>query len=119
MKKIAFIFLAVTIPCLSALAGETFRCRSVGNNWVWFEDHAALYVSYATRGPAGRIYEVGTGISVNGSPWGKRKEYSGDAEFKAYGVGALHIRKRDDGLDFEVCATSSGLRTIPIYRGSF
>lgn len=100
-------------------AAEQYRCRTVGPDWVWFEDHVALYVSYATKGPIRRTYEVGTGISVSGSPWGKRKKFSGEAEFNAYGIGALHIRKRDDGPDFEVCASANGLGTIPIYRGNF
>jgi hypothetical protein len=53
-------------------------------------------------------------MSVSGSPWGKRKKYSGDAEFNAYGMGALHIRKKDDGPDFVVCATGLGIGTLPI-----
>lgn len=86
-------------------AETPYICRNVGSDWLWFGDHAALSVSYATRGPLGRTYEVGTGLSVNGSPWGSRVKYAGDAEFSAYGIGALHIRRADDGPDFEVCAS--------------
>lgn len=119
MKGIVALSAMVSLMSSAALAEENFRCRDVGKEWVWFEDHVAVYVSYATKGPVGRTYEVGTGISVSGSPWGKRKKYSGEAEFNAYGAGALHIRQRDEGSSFEVCATGNGLGTIPIHRGNF
>lgn len=97
-----------------SFADDHFRCREVGENWVWFEDHLAAYVTYSTRGPHDRTYEVGTGMSVSGSPWGNRTKYTGDAEFNAYGMGALHIRKRDSGSNFVVCATGLGIGTLPI-----
>lgn len=110
--------LSVTLLILSipgkATAGDSFRCREVGEDWVWFEDHFAAYVTYSARGPHGRTYEVGTGISVSGSPWGRRKKYTGEAEFNAYGIGALHIRKVGSGSNFVVCATGLGLGTLPI-----
>jgi hypothetical protein len=107
------ILLLACIPTHSS-ADDHFLCREVGEDWVWFEDHLATYVTYVTRGPRDRTYEVGTGISVNGSPWGKRKKYTLDAEFNAYGMGALHIRKGDSGSNFVVCATGSDIGTLPI-----
>lgn len=116
LKKFSWLtfWLVIILSPVRLLADDHFRCREVGKDWVWFEDHVAAYVTYSTRGPFGRTYEVGTGISVSGSPWGKRKKHSGDAEFNAYGMGALHIRKRDTGPDFVVCATGLGMKTLPI-----
>lgn len=93
---------------------EPYLCREIGREWVWFEDHAAVYVKYGIAGPAGRRYQVGTGVSVSGSPWGRRVVRSGRSEVLSIGVGALHIRRRDDGPDFIVCASGLGLGHIPL-----
>lgn len=113
-KHLLFAVLLLILQVQQAFAEGHFHCREVGAKWVWFEDHLVAYVTYSTRGPQGRTYEVGTGISVNGSPWGKRKRYTGDAEFNAYGMGALHIRKKDAGPNFVVCASGLGIGTLPI-----
>lgn len=93
---------------------EPYLCREIGQDWVWFEDHAALYVRYGIAGPDGRVYQIGTGLSVSGSPLGRRTVKSGRSEVVAIGVGALHIRRRDDGPDFIVCASGLGLGHIPV-----
>ena len=94
---------------------DSFLCREIGNKWVWFEDHVSIYVKYGVVGPDGRRYEVGTGPSVSGSPWGRRVVKSGRSEILAIGIGAIHIRKDDDGSDFVVCASGLGLKAIPIF----
>lgn len=122
MKFVALIFVAfaaVGFTTSACYSEPTYICRAVGADWTWFGDHVALSVSYATRGPRDRIYEVGTGLSVNGSPWGSRSKFSGDAEFTAYGIGALHIRRADDGSDFDVCSSTIGLDVIPIIKTDF
>lgn len=122
MKSLRFRCIATLIISLissSAAADERYLCRFVGESWVWFSDHVAVSVGYLTVGPEGRTYETGTGISVSGSPWGKREKRKGTAEFSAYGAGALHIRRADEGADFKVCATSSGLRPITIIQSEF
>lgn len=119
MIRSVILMLFMSFGGQQTLASEAYRCRKVGADWVWFEDHVALYVNYATKGPLGRIYEIGTGVSVNGSPWGRRERLTGEVEFTAFGAGALHIRRRDSGSDFEVCASSNGLGAIPVYRGAF
>ncbi len=72
-------------------------CREVGSAWQWFGDHVVLTIDYVIVGAHGRRYEVGTGPSVNGSPWGWRESYVGSAEVAAWGAGAIHIRQKDDG----------------------
>jgi hypothetical protein len=122
MRFVSLTFFACASMCITASASysePTYICRSVGAEWTWFGDHVALSVSYATRGPRDRTYEVGTGLSVNGSPWGSRSKFSGDAEFSAYGIGALHIRRADAGADFDVCSSTIGLEVIPIVNTEF
>lgn len=102
----------------AAIAAD-YMCRTVGPAWTWFGDHIAISVDYVSVGASSRRYEVGTGISVGGSPRGRREVYSGTAEFTAYGIGAVHIRQSDSGEPFKVCVSSAGLSPITIYSQEF
>jgi hypothetical protein len=102
-----------------AAAAEEPICKVIDRNWHWFSDHFAMSVDYTSLGAAGRIYEVGTGISVNGSPWGSREKYSELAEFTAYGVGAVHIRQADTGEPFRVCAMATKINAVTILKQQF
>lgn len=101
-----------------ALANN-YICKTVDKNWAWFSDHVAVSTEYGAIGKSGRVYEVGTGISVNDSPWGRRKKHTGESTFKAYGAGAVHIRVGDSGPPFRVCAGAISLTPINILRGRF
>lgn len=102
----------------SASASEHF-CKDVDANWSWFGDHVASNISYFIVGSPGRKYEVGTGIFARGRPWGSRNSYSGQADVTAYGIGAIHIRKSDDGSPFKVCVTTAKLETVTIISSEF
>jgi hypothetical protein len=114
-------FSAGACLCMTSAPADAadYLCKNVGQSWEWFGDHVALWIDYVVVGTPGRRYEVGTGVSINGSPWGSRDEYSGPAEFSAYGAGALHIRQADQGEPFKVCATSTGLKPITIIDAEF
>lgn len=96
----------------NAFANE--KCRSVGKEWVWFGDHVAWSVDYYVIGRGGQTFEVGTGLSVNGSVWGRTQKGKAYLEVTAYGAGAIHVRKADQGEDFEVCVGVSKLEVIDL-----
>lgn len=114
----SLVFIMYALSCNSVF-GSGQSCKMLDSNWMWFSDHVGLYATYASQSPAGRVYEVGTGISISGSPKGKRRNFSGEAEFTAYGVGAVHIRKKDTGSTFQVCLELMELGAIPIFSTDF
>ena len=77
-----------------------YLCKTVSNDWVWFDDHAASIFAYTAVGSTHRIYETGTGIFLSGKPRGSI-EWSGVVRFTAWGFGALHIRQADSGGAFQ------------------
>jgi len=87
-------------------------CRTVGKDWVWFGEHVALSVDYYVIGRGDRTFEVGTGLSVNGSVWGSTQKAKRYLEVTAYGAGAIHVRKVDEGENFEVCVGATKLEVI-------
>ncbi len=116
---------AVVIPSAIALgwSGQAYAldylCKIVDGQWTWFGDHVAVTVTYIVVGSPGRAYETGTGVFIGGWPWGGWAVHSGTAKFSAYGIGALHVRKADDGEPFKVCATVKDLNPVTILRGEF
>lgn len=97
----------------TALADDSL-CRSVGNDWVWFSDHAALSIDYAVVGPTGRMYEIGTGVSFRGKPLGTKSKHEGAYVVTAYGIGAIHVRAADGGAPFTVCVSADKMELIPL-----
>lgn len=110
---------AITIPLCTPAQAANYQCELVDQNWRWFSDHVALYVTYIVVGQPGRTYEVGTGVSISGKPRGKTQKQSGAVEVTAYGLGALHIRQSDSGNPFKVCATSEDIKPIKIISAEF
>lgn len=101
-------------------AGATdYRCREIDGDWVWFSDHAVSSIQYIVIGPQGRRYEVGTGVMLAGAPRGWRAEHSGSVEITAWGIGAFHARKADDGGPFKLCVGEGNLDPITIYKKEF
>lgn len=119
MKSSTAATLAILLCATPAHAADGVICKTVGSSWEWFGDHAALWVEYYAVGEAGRQYEVGTGMSINGSPWGSRNRYSGESTFSAYGLGAVHVRQADSGTPFRICVGAEGLATLTIVRITF
>jgi hypothetical protein len=111
---------AVKIPPIGALllvvttANAQESCRTIGSDWVWFSDHVAFSVDYYVTGPNERQFEVGTGISVNGSVWGATEKSRHFFATTAYGLGAIHVRKADLGEDFEVCVGANRMKVIEL-----
>lgn len=119
MKPHLVLFAITMSFSISESVASSYLCKVIDRQWHWFSDHGAVWIEYVSVGQPGRTYEVGTGISVRGSPWGSRSRYSGNATFKAYGVGALHIRQADDGEPFKVCASAEKLKPIDIIKSEF
>lgn len=118
----------ISLSSLSALGllalsvgaySQEYICKHVGGSWEWFGDHGAFSVTYSIVGQSGRTYEIGTGISINNSPWGSRSEHQGTYEATAYGIGALHIRNADGGEPFKVCASATGMDPAIIFSTEF
>lgn len=114
----AVALMGLVSPLTPALAAE-YLCREVGADWTWFSDHVAAAVDYVIVGQPGRRYEVGTGLSMWGAPRGFRSTHAGEASVTAWGMGALHIRRADDGPPFKVCAGASHLKPIDIIKLEF
>lgn len=89
-------------------------CKSVGENWEWFGDHLAGSIDYYVSGPTGRMYEVGTGISFNGTPWGTKSTHEGAYRVTAYGIGAIHIRLKEGGSPIKVCVSGNIVSLVPL-----
>lgn len=102
----------VMLAVSGSLANADESCRSVGSEWVWFSDHIAMSVDYYVSGPADRVFEVGTGMRINGSVWGAVEDGEGLLEVTAYGMGAIHVRRGDNGPDFQVCVGATKLKVI-------
>lgn len=120
MRKMWLI--VVSIGLAAAMAPATaaeHSCREVTNDWTWFSDHVALTVEYVIVGQPGRRYEVGTGLKIGGRPRGWRSQHSGNVKITAWGAGALHIRRDDDGPPFKVCVGPGKLSPITIMRVEF
>jgi hypothetical protein len=118
MMRVAIILL---LPCFlgitaihSSLSYAAPSCRVVGDDWVWFSDHVSMTVDYSITAQSSRKFEVGTGISVNGSVWGSTKVGSVFMDVTAYGIGGLYIRRADQGENFEVCASTSRIEVIDL-----
>lgn len=116
--KIVFLGILFFINCNLAFADD-YLCKVVGKQWEWFGDHVASSVDYVIIGQPNRQYEVGTGVSVFGSPWGWRSQHTGNSEISAWGAGALRIRQSDEGDPFKVCATAGKLDPIRIIDMEF
>lgn len=121
MKRHGLLLLAM--PLLSASPSQAgppdYICRDVDRKWVWFGDHVASSVDYLVVGPADRTFEMGTGMFINGSPWGSRVKRSGTAKVTAYGAGAMHVRRADGGVSFKVCVTQQDIDPIKIIDEEF
>jgi hypothetical protein len=104
--------LALLTPPASYAANAQESCRSVGEDWVWFSDHVSWTVDYFVFGPKDRVYEIGTGLSINQSVWGRTQRGQNFVEVTAYGIGALHVRRLDQGEDFEVCVGTLKLEVL-------
>lgn len=113
-KKFCALALAVFAASASSPAYSNEMCRRVVSEWVWFSDHVAFSVDYYVIGRGDRSFEVGTGMSVNGSVWGKTQKGKIYLEVTAYGAGAIHVRKADQGEDFDVCVGASKLEVIDL-----
>jgi hypothetical protein len=106
-----FLFLFVVTNSSNA---SDVTCKKISSDWSLFSDNIALFVTYNVVGEVGRKFEIGTGVSVSGKPRGAKKTFEGNVEIDAYLLGALHIRRADQGADFSVCATATDMEVIPL-----
>lgn len=118
LGAISLIVLGFASIAGSAQASD-YLCRDVGDGWTWFSDHMAASIEYLIVGPPGRRYEVGTGVMIAGAPRGWRSKHSDNAKVNAWGAGAIHVRKKDDGAPFKVCVGSGKLEPITIIKREF
>jgi hypothetical protein len=74
------------------------QMKVIGDNWTWLAEHWALSAKYNLSFPPGRKIELGTGLSVNGTPKGSKYKpdpASGETEVTGYGIGTLQGRVLD------------------------
>jgi hypothetical protein len=109
---------ALLYACTTAEAAD-YICKEVGKKWTWLGDHVVGSIEYVVIGAPGRRYEVGTGLFVQGQPWGSKRQGEGRLDFSAYGIGALHGRQIDEGSPLKVCATTNKLRAINLLTVEF
>lgn len=121
MKAVASSLMAVLSLCLTTPVAHAtdYLCREVAADWLWFSDHAAASIEYIIVGQPGRRFEVGTGMSILGAPRGWRSVSIGNTTVTAWGVGAIHIRRADDGPPFKVCVGAGKLNPIDIVKIEF
>ena len=58
---VGFLFTVIFLIGVSQIPpafADQYRCRIVGDDWVWFEDHVFLYVTYNVSGPEYRTYQI-------------------------------------------------------------
>jgi hypothetical protein len=113
-KQFCASMLAVFTALAPSSAYSNEMCRRVGSEWVWFSDHVAFSVDYYVIGRGDRSFEVGTGMSVNGSVWGSTQIAKRSLQVTAYGAGAIHVRKADQGEDFDICVGATKLEVIDL-----
>ncbi len=111
--RVATAFAMSVSSTISPVFAEEM-CKKIGSEWTWFGDHVAFTVDYYVAGPEARQFEVGTGMSVNGSVWGSTQHAKDFLEVTAYGAGAIHVRKYDQGEDFEVCVGVDRMTVIDL-----
>ena len=116
---VVFIFLILCFNFAPKASSEEDKCRAVGDEWVWFGDHAVTSVKYVIVGLKGRKYEIGTGLSFLGKPMGKKTKSSNRTEVKAFGLGAIKIKKNDTGEPFEVCVKTVETKAITVLKKDF
>lgn len=119
INRLRSAVIAIPLVLASSFASAKPRCNMVGPDWQWFGDHVAMSIDYVVVASPGRRYEVGTGPFIGGGPIGWRETYADGAELSAWGIGAVHIRQKDDGPPFKVCVDASGLTPITIFRQEF
>lgn len=95
------------------------KCLLVSDEWKWFDDYVVAKIDYELVAASGRKFEVGTGVFFRNSPLGSKIEIDGQGEVSGFGAGALHVRKHDNGEDFEVCMSVHGVKTISIFDLEF
>lgn len=95
-----------------------YICKQVGPDWQELSFHVLSSIEYVVVGPAGKQYEIGTGLWVFGRPRGTRDTGRGVTRITAFGVGGLYVRSIA-GDEFKVCATSEGVSPITIINEQF
>jgi hypothetical protein len=99
LKRVLFAAYVVgTSVCLYATtcsAGDSWREVSADSDWKWCDNYIFLYAKYVVACEAGRVCEVGSGVSFKGKPRGSTKKFEGSTEATVIGIGALYVRAYD------------------------
>ena len=62
----------------------------------------------------GHSVRAAIGISIFGNPLGSKVDFSGKKSFKAYGLGALHVKKISNQGSPLVCVDQIGMELIDL-----
>lgn len=95
MHEKTIVLLAIMFLSLQVLAEQDWQYKHAGENWTWLDDYTFLSATYLVSCEPGRYCEVGSGISIGGSPLGGTTKINGTAEVQVFGVGALKVRAID------------------------
>lgn len=111
MKRIIFIIIVAFIPLA---VSATPLCKKIDGSWNWFSDHLISQITYDVAVEEGYSVRVATGMSVFGNPLGSRFDFSGKKSIKAYGIGAIHIKKTSGAGNPLVCVDQTEMKLIDV-----
>ena len=112
--KIYFQLVCLIFFCTAEALSAEPLCKKVDGSWTWFGDHANLKTVYVVAVQSDFEVRAATGVSVFSNPLGNRFDFSDTKEIKAYGVGALHIKKRSGQDNPLVCVDQGGLTALEL-----
>jgi hypothetical protein len=111
----------IMMMALLGLIGEAVHAESppkervVGSGWHWFSDYAYFSSEWTVNASPGCNLEVGFGMKVGGKPRGNIFGFTTYFRGKAYGVGAVHVRRVGGDKHCIVRVELGDVGAIPIY----
>lgn len=98
----------------SPASADGWLTKPIDQQWTWFDDYLVLYASYTLVCSSGCSCEVGMGVKLFGEPRGEKKRFSDVAEVLAVGMGAVHIRTRNDTSPCKAAMHIGEIGTVPV-----